>query len=260
MNFILPSDFETAATQMAAMVFPTTRFQVLAKEIGIGNLAITFKSPRHFSENFRIKFYPKLQTLIISGYYDDGMAHLTYTLNKNYQWHNGLGCKIDKPANIGDKFEFLSRKFFPLLQEFFITEDFTRFSLSRDFETLVTKIAEQAFPDYNFNLSYWKYGEKEFCLHFQGDKTIEIQTSELPSNILSIKESISFDVDFRTEPKCLTISTKCNEEQYLLYYNSIGTVSWSTVQIDEIKPPSGLDKKLEIIALNLYPLLQEFLQ
>lgn len=257
MNFILPSDFKAAAAAAAALVFPKTQFQLFSKEIGIGNLAITFKNPKHFSENFRIKFYIKLRTLVISGYSSEGIVHLTYTPDDNYEWRNGYGFKINKPSSVGDKFEFLARRFYPLLQEFFIREDFINFPLSHEFETAAASVAVQAFPQYYFNLSYWKYKERELYLHFQGDRNQEIKTLAIKLDPLQQQESILFDVDFRC-PTCLTLNTKWDDEQYLLFYHSRGFLSWSTLQLDTINPPSACGEKFETIAIKLYPLLQEF--
>lgn len=256
MNFQLKSDFEAATANIADAVFPNTQFQIIAQEIGIGNLSITFKNPRHFADNFRIKFYPKLKTLIVSGYSTEGMVHLTYIPENNYSFCNGSGMKISKPS-VGDKFEFLAGKFYTFLQEFYLVEVITDFSFSSEFETAIAGIAAQTFPHYNFSLKYWQNQKKEVCLHFQGDRNLE-QTLNIIPDILYQKESILFDVDFRSQPKCLTINTRWNDDQYLLFYHSVGYLSWNTLQLDNINPPSGLGKRIENIAVKLYPLLQEF--
>lgn len=256
MNFKLSSDFEAIAAEIAAMVYPKTQFQFLVKEIGIGNLAITFKNPRHFSQNFRIKFYPKLKTLIVSGYSPEGMVHLTYVPDHNYDWRNGGGFKINKPS-VGEKFEFLAGKFYPFLQEFFLPEVST-FTIPNEFETSIAGIASQVFPQYHFSLKYCKNQNKEVYLNFIGDRNPETQTLDFRPETFGQKESISFDVDFRSNPKCLSINTKWNDEQYLLFYHSLGYLSWNTLQLENINPPSVLGKRIETIAVKLYPLLQEF--
>ncbi|MBR8838165.1 MAG: hypothetical protein DSM106950_30225 [Stigonema ocellatum SAG 48.90 = DSM 106950] len=134
-------DFYVVATNIAALVFPATQFQLLSQKIssdhaalifpasqfhslspkiGSDNLAITFKSQKHFSESFRVRFFPKITTLTVSGYYKEGMAHLIYIPANNYNWLNGRGYQIKSPDGIGEKFEFLANKFYPFLEEFFL--------------------------------------------------------------------------------------------------------------------------------------------
>lgn len=257
MNFKLSSDFEATAAEIAAKVFPNTQFQFLVKEIGIGNLAITFKNPRYFAENFRIKFYPKLKTLIISGYSSEGMVHLTYIPENNYEWRNGGGFKINKPSSVGDKFEFLAVKFYPFLQEFFLLEVCTC-TVPWVFESSVAIIASEVFPQFHFSLKYWKNQNKEVYLHLRGDRNPESETLDNRADTWEQKQSICFGVDFRSDPKCLSINTKWNDEQYLLFYHSLGYLSWNTLQLENINPPSVLGKRIETIAVKLYPLLQEF--
>ena len=120
MNIILDPDFQAAATNIVALVFPTTHFQLLSQKIGSDNLVITFKTQRHFSENFRLRFFPKTKTLTLSGYYKEGMAHLNYIPVDHYNWLHGKGYKITSPHCIGEKFEFLANKFYPFLEEFFL--------------------------------------------------------------------------------------------------------------------------------------------
>ncbi len=103
----------------AALVLPKTQFQLLSPKIGNDNLSMTFKG-RHFSENFKLRFFPKIKTLILSGYYKEGMAHLIYTPANNYNWLNGRGYEINSPGCIGEKFQFLVNKFYPFLEEFFL--------------------------------------------------------------------------------------------------------------------------------------------
>ncbi|MBD2777873.1 hypothetical protein [Iningainema tapete] len=257
MNFELNSDFEAATAKIANAVFPNIQFQIIAQEIGIGNLSITCKNPRYFGDNFRIKFYPKLKTLIVSGYSHEGMVHLTYTPDNNYEWRNGSGLKISKPSSVGDKFEYLARTFYPFLQEFYLVEVLTDFSFSFELETALALIAAQSFPHYNFNFRYWQNQNKEVCLHFQGNRNIE-QTLNIIPDPLCQKESILFDVDFRSQPKLLTINTRWNDDQYLLFYDSVGYLSWNTLQLENIHPPSVLGRRIENIAVKLYPILEEF--
>ncbi len=120
MNIILTQEFEVAATNIAAQAFPTTEFQLLSQKIGNDNLAITFKGKKHFSENFRVRFFPKNKILILSGYYREGMSHLNYIPSSHYNWFNGKGYKIISPNDIGEKFEILAKKFYPFLEEFFL--------------------------------------------------------------------------------------------------------------------------------------------
>lgn len=120
MNTILTPDFQVAAANIAALVFPKTQFHLLSQKIESDNLAITFKSQTHFSENFRLKFFPKIRTLILSGYSQKGISHLNYLPASNYNWLNGCGDKIMFPYCIGEKFELLANKFYPFLEEFFI--------------------------------------------------------------------------------------------------------------------------------------------
>ncbi|MUG97174.1 hypothetical protein F7734_34525 [Scytonema sp. UIC 10036] len=103
----------------AALVFPKTQFELLCPKIGSENLSLTFKG-KHFSENFRVMFFPKINTLILSGYYSHGTAHLIYIPGSNYNWLNGMGYKITSPDGIGEKFELLATQFYPFLLEFFL--------------------------------------------------------------------------------------------------------------------------------------------
>ena len=258
MDFILTSGFQAVAAEIASLVFPKTQFQVLSKEVGIGNIAITFKNPKHFSENFRVKYYPKLKTLVISGYCREGIVHLNYIPDNNYDWRNGGGHVIDKPSSVGEKFEFLANKFYSLLQEFFLGEVFENFFISHEFETAATEVAAQAFPLFNFSLSYSKIREKELYLNFKGERSFKTKTLKIRPEIFLQRESILFNIDFRSRAKCLAINTKWDGEQYLLFYNSIGYLSWSTIQLDKISPPLAFGKEFETIAIKLYPILQEF--
>jgi hypothetical protein len=120
MDVLLSSEFELVATSIAALAFPKTHFQLFSKKLGKDNLAITFKSETHFSENFRIRFFPKLKTLTLSGYSTAGMSHLNYMPTNNYDWFDSHGYKITAPSDIGEKLEFLAKKFYPFLEEFFL--------------------------------------------------------------------------------------------------------------------------------------------
>lgn len=110
--------FQTIGKGHAALVLPKPQFQLLSSQIGNDNLSITFKG-KHFSENFKLRFFPKIKILTLSGYYEEGMAHLIYTLDNNYHWLNGKGYEISKPDCIGENFEYLAKKFYPFLEEFY---------------------------------------------------------------------------------------------------------------------------------------------
>lgn len=120
MNITQSSEFETVAANIAGLAFPKTQFQLLYQKIGNNNLILTFKSKKHFSENFRVSFFPKVRTLIVSGYCQAGMFHLNYNPANNYEWFNGNGYKITSPCDMGEKLEFLAKKFYPFLEEFFL--------------------------------------------------------------------------------------------------------------------------------------------
>ncbi|MFH7029800.1 MAG: hypothetical protein ACHBN1_31675 [Heteroscytonema crispum UTEX LB 1556] len=112
---------EKIGSSHAALILPKTQYELLSRIIGSDNLSITFKNPRKFSENFRLRFFPKIKTLILSGHYKDGMAHLMYIPANNYTWFNATkGYAINSPDCIGEKLEFLANKFYPFLEEFFI--------------------------------------------------------------------------------------------------------------------------------------------
>ena len=104
----------------AALVLPQSQFQLLPSEIGNHNLTIVFKSQNHALENFRVNFLPKITTLTLLAYYKDGTANLRYQPANNYDWFNARGNKITRPDSIGEKFEFLARKFYPFFEEFFL--------------------------------------------------------------------------------------------------------------------------------------------
>ncbi|MBD2603183.1 hypothetical protein H6G81_01265 [Scytonema hofmannii FACHB-248] len=110
--------FQTIGSSHAALVLPKAQFQLLSEKIGSDNLCITFKA-KHFSENFKLRFFRKIKTLTLSGYYNEGMAHLIYIPDNNYNWLNGRGYEITSPDSIGEKFEFLANKLYPFLQEFY---------------------------------------------------------------------------------------------------------------------------------------------
>lgn len=74
------------------------------QEIGAGNIAITFKNPRYFFDNFKIQFYPQLKTIIIAGYSTKGTVYLNYLPENNYNWCNEGMFTIKKPSAIGEKF------------------------------------------------------------------------------------------------------------------------------------------------------------
>lgn len=112
-------DIHEEAAKIAALVFPKTQFQLLCRKNENQSLSIIFKG-RHFSENFRLQFFPKINALVLSGYYTEGMAHLTYTPSDKYNWRDGRGFKISSPDCIGEKFEFLANEFYPFLEEFFM--------------------------------------------------------------------------------------------------------------------------------------------
>lgn len=112
-------DIHEEAAKIAALIFPKTEFQLLCRNIENESLSMTFKG-RHFSENFRLRFFPKRKTLVLSGYYKEGMAHLTYTPSDKYNWRDDRGFKISSPGCIGEKFEFMANEFYPFLEEFFL--------------------------------------------------------------------------------------------------------------------------------------------
>ncbi|MBP5977168.1 hypothetical protein HW132_31695 [Brasilonema sp. CT11] len=117
--YTIQPDIHEEAAKIAALVFPTTQFQLFSQKIETESLSVIFKG-RHFSENFRLQFFPKINTLLLSGYYKEGMAHLTYTPSNKYNWRDGRGFKISSPDGIGEKFEFLANEFYPFLEEFFL--------------------------------------------------------------------------------------------------------------------------------------------
>lgn len=151
MHNVLIGDFKTAATEIIALVFPKTEFKVLCQEIGIGNVAITFHNPKHFSDTFRIKYYVKLKTLIISGYSNEQTVHLIYQATNNYTWRNECGVAIEKPYSLGEKLEFLARKFFLVLQEFYLGKVFDSFSIVSESETTTTSFSSWTCSDFNQN-------------------------------------------------------------------------------------------------------------
>lgn len=106
----------------AAFMFPKIQYNLLAQKIGSNNLSITFKKEKYIGKNvnFSICFFPKINTLTLSGYYSKGMAHFIYTPFNNHNWLNGKGYKISTPDCVGEKFEFLAPKFYAFLEEFFI--------------------------------------------------------------------------------------------------------------------------------------------
>ncbi|OKH32183.1 hypothetical protein NIES2101_40925 [Calothrix sp. HK-06] len=139
--YSIESDFIVEAANIAALVFPETKFKLilqqvsnfdaalvlpkapqylLSQAIGSHNLSITFKDEKVFSKNinFRVCFFPKLQAITISGYCSQGTAYLIYTSPSNYNWLNSKGYKIDYPDTIGEKFEYLAPKFYPFFEEF----------------------------------------------------------------------------------------------------------------------------------------------
>ena len=260
MEFILTSDFKAIATEIASLVFPTSQFLVLSKEFGVVNLAITFKKHRDFSDNFRIRFYHILKTLTISGYSKPGIVHLNFYPGNNnyYEWRNGGGHTINKPPCVGERFEFLARKFYPFLQEFFLGEVFDNFFISKEFENAATEVVTQAFPQFDFSLNYSKKINKELYLNFRGGRNIKFKTLKIAQETFRNTESILFNIDFRSHAKCLAIDTKWDGEQYLLFYNSIGYLSWSTLQLENINSPATFGKQFENIAVKIYPILQEF--
>ena len=151
MNNALIGDFKVAATEIIALVFPKTGFKVLCQEIGVGNIAITFHNSKQFSDNFRIKYYVKLETLIISGYSSERTVHLIYQATNNYTWRNECGVAIDKPSCLGEKLEFLARKFFLVLQEFYLGEVFDSFSILPEFENKATSFTNWTCSEFNQN-------------------------------------------------------------------------------------------------------------
>ncbi|MDF5721791.1 MAG: hypothetical protein PUP91_15185 [Rhizonema sp. PD37] len=257
MKFLLTSDFRTVAIEIVSLVFPKTPFQVLFKEIGTGKISITFKNPKYFADNFRIKFCSKLKTLTISGYSKEGIVHLNYLPENNYEWRNGGEYTISKPSSVGEKFEFLASIFYPVLQEHYLGDVFENFFISQEFETAATSIVAEAFPQFYFNLSYSKNVEKELSLNFKGQRN-ETKILQTRQGIFQTTESILFNVDFRNRAKCLAINTRWDGEQYVLFYNSIGNLSWSTLHSEKINSPSAFGKEFESVAVKLYPLLQEF--
>ena len=126
MNITLSSEFEVVVANIAAQVFPKTQYQLLAQEIGERELVITFKSQKHFSENFRIRFFPKNKKLILSGYYKETIYHLNYSIANNYSWSDGLGDQVFSPESIREKFEFLAQKFYAILEEFWLPSSLSK--------------------------------------------------------------------------------------------------------------------------------------
>lgn len=120
MEVILPPEFETVVANIAALAFPKTQFQLLSQKIGNNNLILTFKSKKHFSENFRVRFFPKMKTLTVSSYCQTGMSHLNYIPAHTYDWVNGKGYKMNSPREIGEKLELLAQRFYPFLEEIFL--------------------------------------------------------------------------------------------------------------------------------------------
>lgn len=145
------SDFKTVTAEIMGLVFPKTEFRVLFQEIGIGNLAITFHSPKCFSDSFRIKYYVKLKTLILSGYFNERTVHLIYQATNNYAWRNECGEAMGKPPYVGEKLEFLARSFFLVLQEFYLGEVFDGFSILYDGENTDTSFTNENYPEFNQN-------------------------------------------------------------------------------------------------------------
>ncbi len=260
MNFLFTSDFKTVAAQYASLVFPTIQFQVLCKKIGSGNVAIIFKNHKYFADNFRIKFFPRLKKITISGYSKEGIFQLNYSPENNYEWQNGSNSLINKPACVGDKFELFARKFYTLLQEFFLSEGFgfDDLSIFSEFETAATEIAVRAFPLFHFRLSYSKNRQKELNLNFRGDRRLEIRSLRIETLAFHKPESILFNIDFLSQAKCLVLNVKWESDQYLLFYNSSGYLSWSKLHFKNINPPAVFGKEFETIAIQIYPLLQEF--
>jgi hypothetical protein len=116
---------QTIGSAHAALILPKNQYQLLSQTIGNHNLSIAFKNQRNFSENFKVRFFPKIKTLTISSYYEKNMVHLVYissnyNRNNNFNWLNSKGYEINSPDCIGEKFEFLANKLYPFLEEFFI--------------------------------------------------------------------------------------------------------------------------------------------
>ncbi|MBD2775842.1 hypothetical protein [Iningainema tapete] len=252
MNLLLISDFKSVASEITAQVFPKTQFQVLFKEMGNGNITITFKSSTHFANNFRIKFNIRTRNLIISGHSHTVIVHLNYINKSNYAWYDQSGLAIPKPTDIGEKLELLARNFSVILPEFYQGEVF-EFSTYHEFENAATAVAEQIFTQFNFSLNYRKNRENSLCLNYCGEKNLERETE-----IFAQQESIFFNVDFRSRAKCLAIHTRWCGEQYLLVYLSQGDLHWSTLRSPDMNTQLVYRQEFENIAFRLYPLLQEF--
>lgn len=120
MNITLSLEFEVVAANIAAQVFPKIKYQLSAQKIGNHELVITFKSQKHFSENFRVRFSPENKKLILFCHYKDTMYHLNYEEVNNYHWSDGLGSRVFSPHYIGEKFESLANKLYPVLEEFWL--------------------------------------------------------------------------------------------------------------------------------------------
>lgn len=104
----------------AALVLPKTQFQLLSSKVGSDNLSLNFKNKKHFADNFRLIFLPKIKTLIFSAHYLQGIAHLIYIPGNSFNWLDSRGYGINYPDGIGEKLEFLASKFYPFLEEFFL--------------------------------------------------------------------------------------------------------------------------------------------
>ncbi|OKH55916.1 hypothetical protein NIES2101_01215 [Calothrix sp. HK-06] len=106
----------------AAFIFPKNQYHLLGEKIGNNNLSITFKKEKHIGKNvnFSVCFFPKINTMTLSGYYSEGMAHIIYTPFNNHNWLNGKGYKITTPDCVGEKFELLAPKFYTFCEEFFL--------------------------------------------------------------------------------------------------------------------------------------------
>ncbi|GEM_PF-2268829 len=124
MEFIFANDFLTVISEIVALIFPNTQFQILFKESDFGNITITFKNPVSFTESFIIRFYPKFKVLMISGYSEEEVVYLIYSSNNHYQWYDGDKSLINKPYSIGEEFEWLAKNIYSLLEEFFVAEVF----------------------------------------------------------------------------------------------------------------------------------------
>ncbi|BAZ17428.1 hypothetical protein NIES4071_93060 [Calothrix sp. NIES-4071] len=114
--------YRQASCYDAAFIFPKNKYDLLAPKVGNNNLSITFKKEKIIGRNvnFSVCFFPKINTLTLSGYYSKGMAHLIYTPFNNHSWLNGKGYDITTPDCVGEKFEFLAPKFYAFFEEFFI--------------------------------------------------------------------------------------------------------------------------------------------